>query len=111
MRQRHGNHMKQHNTQQRTVNDVKVLIIKSTSVDRLSSSSIEVGEIPALTHESWDDAVENASLVPEPILPSTQLLEIGDSLGNDISVQSKLYASKSFSIDGYVEVHSVGNIS
>lgn len=46
-----------------SVLDLEVLISKFKAIDRLSTSSITEGEVPALDHKAGDDSVEWASLV------------------------------------------------
>lgn len=37
---------------------LEVLISKLLSIDALSTSAVVVGEVTALAHESWNDAME-----------------------------------------------------
>lgn len=46
----------------------EVLIGELVAIDRLASSAVVVGEIAALAHEVWNDAMETGSLVAETLL-------------------------------------------
>ena len=46
----------------------KVLILKFVAVDRFSASAIVIGEVTALAHKVWNDAMERATLVTETFL-------------------------------------------
>jgi len=67
----------------------KVFVLKLVTVDGLSSSSVVVGKVSTLAHESRDDSVEGGSLVSETLLTSAQSPEVFSSLGDYI--RSKLH--------------------
>ena len=41
---------------------LKVLVCKLLAIDRPAAGSVSVGEVSALDHKVWDDAVEGGSL-------------------------------------------------
>ena len=42
---------------------IKVFIGKFHAIDRLSTNTASMGEVTALSHESWNDSVELGALV------------------------------------------------
>lgn len=64
-----------HPTRPRVLQD-EVFIIKLLPIDGLSSSAVVVGEVPSLTHELGDDAVEAAPLEAEAFLLSAEAAEV-----------------------------------
>jgi len=73
----------------RAVGKREVLVSEFVTVNRLPPSAISFGEVPALTHEAGDDAVERRALVAEALLPRAQLAEVLGCLGNDVIAQLK----------------------
>ena len=65
----------------------EVLISKLGSVDALASSSIVVGEVTTLAHESWDHTVEAGSLVPKSLLSGAEGSEVLSGLWHNIGTE------------------------
>lgn len=63
---------------------LEVLISELRAVDGLSTGTIVVGEVTALTHEVRDDTVEGGALVTETFLARAQCTEILARLRSDI---------------------------
>ena len=85
--------------------DEEVLIIKLTLVvDRVSTSSVVLGEVSTLGHESWDDSVEGAALVAEAMLTGAESSEV---LGGLWGLVGELHgeAAGALATDGDVHVH------
>jgi len=81
--------------------ELKILIIKLGSVNRLSTRSIASCKIPSLDHELLDDSVETRSLVRErdarfanALLAGAESAEVFCCFGHDVVVQ--LEADPSF---------------
>jgi len=66
---------------------LEVLILEFVSVNRLSTSSVVVGEVATLAHEVGDDTVEGGALVAETLLAGAKGTEVFGSLGDNISPQ------------------------
>ena len=64
---------------------LEVFIFKFGSIDRLSTSSIVVGEVTTLNHELRNDAVECASLVAKSFLSSAETTEVLGSARDNVS--------------------------
>ncbi len=62
----------------------KVLVGEFVSIDRLPSSSIVVGEIPSLAHESGNDTVETASGVSKSLRSGAKSAEVLGGFGDDV---------------------------
>lgn len=65
----------------------EVLISKLVAVDGLSTGSVVVGEVTALTHEARDDAVEGAALVAEALVAGAEGAEVLRSLGHHVGTE------------------------
>ena len=63
----------------------EVLIGELVSVDGLSSSTVVVGEVTSLAHESRDDTVEGRSSKAESLLSSAKSTEVLSCLGDYIA--------------------------
>ena len=64
--------------------DLEIFVIEFGTVNGLSSSSVMVGEVTALSHEVVDDSVEMGVLVSESLGMETELSEVIGSLGDDV---------------------------
>ena len=62
------------------------LVSEFLTVDTLATCSVLVGDIAALHHESWDNAMEDVLLVEQSfaLLTCTQHSEILNSLGHEL---------------------------
>ena len=60
----------------------EVFICKLCTVDRLTTSTVEVGEVTTLQHEVWNDSVEDGVLVTETLFTGTQSSEVLSGLWN-----------------------------
>ena len=49
--------------------ELEVFVFKLVTVDRTTAGAIVVGEVAALEHEAWNDAVEDAALVVASMVP------------------------------------------
>lgn len=67
----------------------EVLIGELVAIDGLASSAIVIGEIAALAHEVWNDAMETGALIAEALLAGAQGTEILGCFGHDIRAQLK----------------------
>ena len=67
-----------------SVLQTEVLVLKLVAIDGLSTSSVSSGEVPSLTHEVGDDAVEAGALVAEALLSGAQGTEVLSSLGDHV---------------------------
>lgn len=65
----------------------EVLVLELVSIDRLSSGTVMVRKVTALTHELRNDAMETGSLISEPFLSGAQSTKVLCCLWNDISSQ------------------------
>lgn len=72
----------------------EVLIGELVAIDGLASSAVVVGEIAALAHEVWNDAMETGSLVAETLLAGAQGTEIFGGLRHNIGAQLKKIVEK-----------------
>ena len=71
---------------------------------------LEVRKVASLTHEAWDDSVEDTALISVSLLASAKSFEVINRLGNNISIKAHFNTSKRFSTSSYVKVYSLGNI-
>lgn len=93
------------------MNELKILILKLIAVDRLPPGPVEIGKISALTHESWNDAMEDAAGVSKALFASTQGTEVLYGLGGSRTIQSHFDASRVLSANADIKVHSAGYVS
>ena len=86
----------------------EVLISEARTVDRNTTSSVEVGEVTTLAHELWDDTVEWTVLISEcssgRLGSNAKLTEVLGSLWDDVSEQFKNHSSGFPSADRDVHV-------
>lgn len=54
----------------------EVFIFEFVAVDGFSASAVMVGEITSLTHEIWNDTMENGSFVSETFFTGAQSTEV-----------------------------------
>lgn len=54
----------------------EVFIFEFGSVDGFATSAVVVGEVTGLTHEVWNDTMENGSLVSETFFARAQSAEV-----------------------------------
>jgi hypothetical protein len=59
-----------------SVLQLEVFIRELCTINRLSTRSVVVGEVPSLAHEVRNDTVERRALVTEALLTSAQSTEI-----------------------------------
>ena len=83
---------------------VEVLVRKLLAVDRLATRAVAVGEVTALEHEVWDDAVEFAALVAEAARAGAQLLEVGGGLRHLLVEEAHRDAPTRLATDADVKV-------
>ena len=67
----------------------EVLVLELVAVDGLATSSVVVGEVTTLAHETGDNPVEGGSLVAESLLASAQGTEVLGSLRINIKIKNK----------------------
>merc|ERR1719495_288967 len=82
----------------------EVLVGELLSIDRLAPGPVAHGEIASLDHETGNNAVEDAALVPEALLPGAERAEILASLGHVVGEQLELDPSERSATGGDVEV-------
>jgi len=82
----------------------EVLILELVSVDGLAASAILLGEVTALTHEAWDDAMEGRVFVSETLFSGAESSEVLAGLGRHVRVQLKDDAAGRGTADLDVEV-------
>jgi len=83
---------------------LEVLVLKSFTIDGLSTSSVSTGEITALEHELRDYTVESGALIAETILACAKLAEIASSLWYDVVVEPEHDPAQRFVIDRDIEI-------
>ena len=66
---------------------LEVLVFEFFSVDRFTSSAVEVGEVSSLEHELRDHPVEDGTLVAISLLSIAKLLKVLSGFGDDIIVK------------------------
>lgn len=71
----------------------EVFVFEFVAVDGFATGAIVIGEITGLTHEVWNDTMENGSFVSETLLTSAQCTEVFASLW--YYVRTKLQVEKS----------------
>mmetsp|Transcript_16340 Transcript_16340/g.31884 ORF Transcript_16340/g.31884 Transcript_16340/m.31884 type:complete len:211 (+) Transcript_16340:258-890(+) len=84
--------------------EIKVLVGELLPINGLSTSSIMVGEISSLAHETGDDTVERASGVSESLLASAKSAEVLCCLGSDIGTELESDTADVFSSYLHIEV-------
>jgi hypothetical protein len=72
-----------------SVLQLEVLIGELSSVDALSTSTVVVGEVSTLAHETRNDTVERRSLESESRFSSAELTEVLGGLGDNVGTKSK----------------------
>mmetsp|Transcript_85394 Transcript_85394/g.215284 ORF Transcript_85394/g.215284 Transcript_85394/m.215284 type:complete len:246 (+) Transcript_85394:320-1057(+) len=84
----------------------EVLVPKLLAIDRLPTCAITASEISTLTHEAWNDAMEHATHVVQPLAtPALALLaraegtEVFRCLRHDISEQLEDYAANGLVVE------------
>lgn len=68
----------------------EILVLKTLTVDRHTTSAIALSEIAALTHEVRDDTMESRSLVSFASLTSAKRSEVLGGLGNDVRAKLQI---------------------
>jgi len=81
----------------------EVLVGELVAVDRLATSSVVVGEVTSLTHESGDDPVEGGSLESESLLSRAERPEVLRSLRDDVRPQSHDDPAQGGAVSGDIE--------
>ena len=100
----HGNNM-------RCVGDLEVFIIKGFTVYAFPSSSVAVGEVATLSHESRDDPVEDASYIADFLArailgaANAEGIEVVDGFGDFVAKEADSKGTQS-SIHGNSQLHS-----
>lgn len=94
--------------------ELEVLILELLAVDRLAAGAVSICEVPALAHETWDDAVERGALVVQghaalgaALLARAQGPEVLDGLGHLVAVEADDDAAGLLAVHRYVEEHLV----
>jgi len=72
---------------------LEVLVCEFLAIDRLAASSVPTGEVAALQHELWDDAVELAALVAEALVAGAEGTEVLSGLWDYIIVEVEVDAA------------------
>ena len=93
--------------------NLKVLIRKLLSIDRLSTGSISSSEVASLAHELLDHSVETAALVVQwfagdlrvALLASAERAEVLGGLWDNVGVELKDYSAGWLVVQGDVEEH------
>lgn len=85
----------------------EVLIRELSTVDRLTTGTVEVGEVTTLEHELGDDTVENRVLVAVALLTSSKSTEVLGGLGDDVVVELESDATKGLAVSSGVEENLV----
>lgn len=88
----------------------EVLIVKLSAIDGLATSAITSGEIAALGHEAWDDAVELAALEVKVLslrahasLSSAEASEVLSSLWSVLRVECHDDSASSLTTNGHIK--------
>jgi len=84
----------------------KVLVLELVAIDGLATSSVVVGEVTTLAHETGDNPVEGGSLVAESLLAGAQGTEILGSLGDDIGPELHDNPTHGGAVGGHIKVHA-----
>jgi hypothetical protein len=85
-------------------NKVLGLTRKLPTVNRLAARSVPLGEVPALEHETRDDAIEHGALISKPMLTRRELAEVPRCLGYYIVVELEYDSSERLAVRGEVEL-------
>lgn len=72
------------NTYRTGMSQLEVFIFESVTIDRLTTSTIKIGEITTLNHEILNNTVEDRVLVTITVLASSQLFKVFNSLGDTL---------------------------
>ena len=81
-----SNTAKSYNQTPLTMSNIKILIVKSSTINTLPASAIEIGKVPALAHESGYDPVEDTASVAVPFFAGAERFEVGCRFGDDVPV-------------------------
>ena len=81
---------------------LEILIGELLAVDRLAAGAVLVGEIAALAHEVWNDAVEGAAFVAEALFTGAERAEVLRRLGHDVRTQFNDHPPKRLAVGGDV---------
>ena len=71
----------------------EILIVELVTVNRFPARPVTVSEVPTLTHELRDDAVEPGTLVAEAGLAGAELAEVLGGFRGDVRAELKGYAT------------------
>lgn len=77
---------------------LKVFVIKGSPIDAFASSSVKVGEVSALAHESRNNSVKGTLSVTKTRFSSAQLAKVFGSLWNNITYNSTVIRCQYFSL-------------
>lgn len=83
---------------------LEVLVLESRAVDGLAPCPIMVNEISSLSHEAFDDSMEDGALVAEAFGVRGKLSEVVGSFWDYLIEQLKLEPTDWFVCDGYIEI-------
>ena len=89
--------------------EVKILVLKGSAINRLSTGSVAVCIVASLAHESGNDAVKAGSLEALSLALEAELLEILDGLWDGRSVQAHLDATGVFAVNGNIKIYRLGD--
>jgi len=85
--------------------ELEVLIGEFLSVDRLATSAVALGEVPALAHELRNYTMETGSLVSVTILVGAELAEVTSGLGDNVVVKLKDDAASILATDLDIKIN------
>jgi hypothetical protein len=88
---------------------LEILVREFATVDAFAAGAIVIGEVAALAHELWDDAVEGAGFVSKTMLARTERAKILRRLRH-IAEQLELNAARGFVCDGDFEEAAKGRL-
>ena len=81
----------------------EVLILELLSIDALSTSAITLGEVTALTHEPWNNAMKFTSFEAKALFTGAKGSEVLCCLWDNIRTQLHGHFSRGLASDGDIE--------
>jgi len=84
----------------------EVFVFEFGSVDGFTASAVVVGEVTGLTHEVWNDTMENGSLVSETFFARAQSAEVFACLWYYIRTELNDETASWLVIDGHVKKYT-----
>jgi len=83
--------------------ELEVLVGELLAVNGLAARAVALGEVAALAHEVFDDAVEAGAREAEALLAGAQSTEVLGGLGDDVFAQGHLDAARGSSTNGHIK--------